>query len=213
MPRLALALCAVWFLSLFLVRSVVQWRRTGSTGWKGFHGRVGSLPWLAGTSVSLGLVLALLVPVGALLGWPGAAILFSNPAAHLAGAALAGVGTMGAVASQFSMGDSWRVGVDESEKTELVTSGLFAWVRNPIFSFMGLSLLGLLLMVPSTLALLACLLTLAGIQIQVRVVEEPYLEKTHGEAYARYCASAGRFVPRVGRLPIAGLDASAGGNR
>ena len=210
MPRLALTLCALWFLSLFLVRSVVQWRRTGSTGWKGFHGRVGSLPWLAGTSVSLGLVLALLAPVGALLAWSGAAILFSNPAAHLAGAAMAVVGTVGAVASQFSMGDSWRVGVDESERTELVTSGLFAWVRNPIFSFMGLSLLGLLMMVPNSLAVLACLLTLVGIQIQVRVVEEPYLERTHGEAYARYRASVGRFVPRVGRMSMAHLDAGAG---
>jgi len=209
-PRLALTLCVLWLFSLFVFRAVLQWRRTGSTGWKGFHGRVGSLPWMAGASMSLGLLLAALAPVGALSGWPGAAILLSNAAAHLAGAVFAVVGTVGAVASQFSMGDSWRVGVDESETTELVTSGLFSWVRNPIFSFMGLSLLGLLLMVPNSLAVLACLLLVVGIQIQVRVVEEPYLERTHGQAYARYCRSVGRFLPRLGRRSMADLDADIG---
>lgn len=211
MPRLALTLCVLWLFSLFVFRSVVQYRRTGSTGWRGFSGRVGSLPWIAGASMSLGLLIALLAPLGALLSWPGAAVLLSNASAHLAGAAFAVVGTVGAVASQFSMGDSWRVGVDESEKTELVTSRLFSWVRNPIFSFMGLSLLGLLFMVPNSLAVLACLLLVVGIQIQVRVVEEPYLKKTHGEAYARYCGSVGRFVPRVGRLPDGDPDADTGG--
>lgn len=199
MPRLAFALFVLWFVSLFGLRSVVQWRRTGSTGWRGFRGRVGSLPWLAGTSVSLGVLLALLAPLGALSGWPGGAVVFSEPAIHLFGAGLAVAGTVGALASQLAMGDSWRVGVDASETTELVTGGLFSWVRNPVFSFMGISLVGLALMVPNALAGLACLLTAVGIQVQVRVVEEPYLERTHGEAYARYRRSVGRFLPRPGR--------------
>jgi protein-S-isoprenylcysteine O-methyltransferase Ste14 len=200
MPRLALAFCILWFVSLFVVRSVVQWRRTGSTGFRGFHGRVGSLPWIGGASVSLGLALALVAPLGALLGWPGGGIVRSGLLIHLVGGALAVLGTAGALAAQFGMGNSWRIGVDESETTELVTGGLFAWVRNPIFTFMGLSLLGLLLLVPNALAALACGLTGLGIEIQVRVVEEPYLQKTHGERYARYAAAVGRFVPRVGRL-------------
>ncbi|MDJ0866296.1 MAG: isoprenylcysteine carboxylmethyltransferase family protein [Myxococcota bacterium] len=200
MPRSALAICALWFLSLFVVRSVVQWRRTGSTGFKGFHGRVGSLPWIGGTSVSLGLVLALLAPLGALQGWPGGALLFSSLPVHAAGSLIAVAGTVGAHAAQLAMGSSWRVGVDETETTQLVTDGLFSWVRNPIFSFIGVSGVGLLMMVPNGLAILAGLLTAAGIEIQVRFVEEPYLERTHGERYARYAAAVGRFVPRVGRL-------------
>ena len=53
MPRLALALLILWFVSLFVFRTIVQWRQTGSTGIKGFHGRVGSLSWLAGATASL----------------------------------------------------------------------------------------------------------------------------------------------------------------
>jgi protein-S-isoprenylcysteine O-methyltransferase Ste14 len=44
---------------------------------------------------------------------------------------------------------------------------------------------------------LACLI--AGIQIQVRAVEEPYLTRTHGTTYTAYTHRAGRFLPRTGR--------------
>ena len=52
MPRLALVLFAAWAGCLLVARSIVHWRATGSTGIKGFHGRVGSLPWLAGAAAS-----------------------------------------------------------------------------------------------------------------------------------------------------------------
>ena len=100
MPRLALALCIVWFVSLFLFRSALQWRRTGSTGLKGFHGPIGSLPWLAGVSVSAGLVLSPLAPVGALLDWPGATLLVVHLPSHAVGAAMASIGIAGWRASR-----------------------------------------------------------------------------------------------------------------
>ena len=37
-------------------------------------------------------------------------------------------------------------------------------------------------------------------QIQVRLVEEPYLRRVHGDAYRRYAASTGRFLPWIGRV-------------
>ena len=199
MPRLALALCVLWFVSLFVLRSVSQLRNTGSTGFKGFSGRVGSLPWIAGILVAIGLLLAPLAPIAALEDWSGGSLLIRNPALHALGAifALAGIG--GALFAQHSMGSSWRIGVDESETTELVTSGLFAWVRNPIFSFVWLSLLGLVLLVPNTIASLGAGATIVGIEIQVRAVEEPYLEATHGDDYREYTANVGRFFPKLTR--------------
>jgi protein-S-isoprenylcysteine O-methyltransferase Ste14 len=199
-PRLALAICGVWFFTLFVFRSIVQWRATGSTGVKGFHGRFGSLPWLAGVTASLGLVLAPLAPLAALYGWPGGSQLLVEPALHWLGAVLALVGITGGLLAQLAMGSSWRVGVDETERTELVTGGMFDQIRNPIFSFVGLSVIGLVLLVPNVISLLACALTFIGIEIQVRAVEEPYLLQTHGAEYARYTARVGRFVPTIGRL-------------
>ena len=203
MPRLALALCVLSFVSLFLFRTALQWKRTGSTGVKGFHGRVGSLPWIAGVTASLGIALAPFAPLAALLDWPGGALLLFDVPLQLAGAVLALLGITGALAAQLSMGNSWRVGVDEAEKTQLVTQGLYAWVRNPIFSFISLLALGLVLLVPNVFSVLAGSLTLLGIETQVRAVEEPYLKRTHGETYAHYAASVGRFLPGLGRLATA----------
>ena len=39
-----------------------------------------------------------------------------------------------------------------------------------------------------------------GLELQVRSVEEPYLLRTHGDAYRAYASRVGRFVPGIGRL-------------
>ena len=52
---------------------------------------------------------------------------------------------------------------------------------------------------PNPVALVALALWL-GLEIQTRMVEEPYLLKVHGSAYAEYAARVGRFVPGVGRI-------------
>ncbi len=200
MPRLALTLCVLGFVSLFVFRTVVQLRQTGSTGVKGFHGRIGSLPWLAGVAASLGLLLAPLGPIASLRAWSGGALLFTSEPINGVGALLAALGIVGALFAQLGMGASWRVGVDETETTALVTNGLFAWIRNPIFSFIWLSLAGLLLLVPNPISLLAAALTVIGIELQVRAVEEPYLASKHGDDYKHYAARVGRFVPGVGFL-------------
>jgi protein-S-isoprenylcysteine O-methyltransferase Ste14 len=209
MPRLALLLVALWFLALFVFRTALQWWRTGSGGIRGFSGTIGSLEWNAGLVISLGLAAGVLAPAAALLGWPGGGLLFRLEPVHWLGAGLAALGIAGALASQVAMGDSWRIGVDESETTALVTRGAFRWVRNPIFSFMLLSGAGLAALVPNAFSLLSFLLTLAGLEIHVRAVEEPYLAKTHGPAYCAYAARVGRFLPGVGRLDAASLEASA----
>ena len=200
MPRLALLLVSFWFLALFVFRTALQWWRTGSGGIRGFSGSVGSLEWSAGLLASLGMAAAVATPAVTLLGWPGGTVWISNAALHLAGAAVACIGIVGALVSQVTMGDSWRIGVDEGETTRLVTRGAFAWVRNPIFSFMVLSGAGLLAVLPTTFTLAAVALTVAGIEIQVRAVEEPHLDRTHGASYRDYASRVGRFAPGVGLL-------------
>jgi len=50
--------------------------------------------------------------------------------------------------AQAQMGASWRIGIDD-RPTRLVTSGLFALSRNPIFSGMFLTLAGVVLISPA----------------------------------------------------------------
>jgi protein-S-isoprenylcysteine O-methyltransferase Ste14 len=47
-------------------------------------------------------------------------------------------------------------------------------------------------------ALAGFVLLVVTIELQVRVVEEPYLLTVHGDAYRGYLADVGRFVPSVG---------------
>jgi protein-S-isoprenylcysteine O-methyltransferase Ste14 len=47
-------------------------------------------------------------------------------------------------------------------------------------------------------AIVGFALLVLTIELQVRVVEEPYLLTVHGDAYRDYLAGVGRFVPGVG---------------
>ena len=90
--------------------------------------------------------------------------------------------------------------MDESERSDLVTEGPFSLARNPIFSAMLPTSLGLVLMVPSWVAILGFVALVLALELQVRVVEELYLRRAHGTSYAEYARRIGRFVPGVGRL-------------
>jgi protein-S-isoprenylcysteine O-methyltransferase Ste14 len=120
-----------------------------------------------------------------------------HPVVAGAGLVLAGAGIGLTFWAQLAMGASWRIGVDPAERTALVTSGPFAVVRNPIFSTMALTAVGLTLMAPTAIGLIALAVLVGALEIQVRGVEEPYLRGVHGEAFAAYAARTGRFVPRI----------------
>ena len=62
-----------------------------------------------------------------------------------------------------------------------------------------LTLTGLTLMVPNPIAIAGLLIAIAGIQLQVREVEEPYLRRVHGHTYRDYTTRVGRFLPWLGR--------------
>jgi protein-S-isoprenylcysteine O-methyltransferase Ste14 len=196
----ALGLYTAGLLLAFGVRTWVQIRRTGTSGYRGISGRPGSLPWWGGVLFPVAVLLGLLAPVLALVGatapWPPLA----HGAVAVGGFAVAVAGLVGVLAAQAAMGSSWRIGVDEGERTDLVTRGLFALVRNPIFTGMGAVMIGVAVMVPTALAVAAVVCLIAAVQIQVRVVEEPYLQRAHGAAYAGYAARAGRFLPGFGRI-------------
>jgi protein-S-isoprenylcysteine O-methyltransferase Ste14 len=207
MTATALALYVVYLGVGFGLRTWLQWRRTGDTGWRGISGRFGSPEWWAGVLFTAALVAGVLGPVTALLRLDPVPVL-TGSAVQVVGVVSATVGVLATFATQLAMGTSWRIGVDETERTDLVTTGPFALVRNPIFTAMAATGLGLALMVPNLVALLGFVLLLVALQLQVRVVEEPYLLRTHGTAYAAYAATVGRFIPGLGRLTYERADAA-----
>ncbi|MEU2393713.1 isoprenylcysteine carboxylmethyltransferase family protein [Streptomyces sp. NPDC007369] len=192
----ALGLHLGWAGFAFGIRAAVQRRRTGDAGFRGISGRPGEAAWWAGVLFVAALLGGAAAPVAALA---GVSSLDGGAALHGVGLAVALAGMALTTVAQMAMGASWRVGVDAGERTALVTSGVFAHVRNPVFTAMAVTALGLGLMVPNLIAGAALVALVAAVQLQVRVVEEPYLASLHGDEYAAYSAGTGRFLPGVGR--------------
>lgn len=193
----ALILYAAWFVLAFGLRTLLALRRTGDSGWRGLSGRPFGLEWSAGVLFVVALVIGAAAPIAALAGMDP---LVDSDAAAWTGAVIASIGVLLTLLAQLSMGESWRIGVDERERTALVTEGAFRLARNPIFSAMLVTAVGLTLMVPNALAAVGLAALIVALELQVRGVEEPYLASVHGQAYADYAARVGRFLPGVGRL-------------
>lgn len=96
------------------------------------------------------------------------------------------------------MGKSWRMGIDPNEKTSLVVTGPYAYVRHPIYALSLMMMLATMMTIPSPLMLTAGAVHLALLVWEARR-EEHYLAALHGEKYRMYCSQVGRFMPSVGR--------------
>lgn len=197
MDGMALTLYLVFGMVAFGWRTWLQWRRTGDSGLR-LHATVGTLQWWAKLAFVLAIVGGVAAPIAGLAGLDPVGVLDESSIQWI-GAVIAVVGIGATAAAQWQMGNSWRIGVDTSERTGLVTSGVFGHVRNPIFSAMVVTAVGFTLMVGNVVAIVALVALLVALEVQVRFVEEPYLRSVHGSDYERYAAQAGRFLPRAGR--------------
>lgn len=200
MAYLALIFYAVFLALAFGMRTFIQIKRTGSSGFHGVSGRPGSLEWFSGVAFAAALAAGVAAPVLVITGVLEPVAALDQTGVQIAGVVLAVAGCALTLVSQVSMGDSWRIGVDPDEETDLVTDGAFQLVRNPIFAAMVPAAIGLALMVPNPVALIGAAGLITAVELQVRAVEEPYLIRTHGRAYLDYAARVGRFFPGVGRI-------------
>lgn len=109
------------------------------------------------------------------------------------GVALCLAGLLLLLWSLVSFGRSFRVGIDEDSPDRLVTTGVFALSRNPIYVAFAVILLGQFLIF-SNWILLAYLG--AGFWLFHRQVlrEEKFLNKQYGQAYADYCQRVRRYL-------------------
>jgi protein-S-isoprenylcysteine O-methyltransferase Ste14 len=197
---LALVLYGVFLFGALVLRVIMHRRATGFSGVNGvLSGKPGSAVWWTGLAMLLAFVTSVAAPVVQLAGLDPVGAL-DTTAVRIVGAVVAVLGFLGTVVSQHMMGPSWRVGVNPEETTGLVTSGPFTVVRNPIFTATVMCFAGLTLLAPNVVALIGFVLALVAVELQVRVVEEPYLRRVHGDAYIGYGRRVGRFVPGLGRF-------------
>ncbi|HAS11246.1 MAG TPA: isoprenylcysteine carboxyl methyltransferase [Acidimicrobiaceae bacterium] len=198
MHTLALVLYAVFFGAAFGWRTWLQWHRTGDTGLR-MHADLGTLQWWAKLGFVAALVAGVVAPVAGLAGLSPVPLLDVGWL-RLVGAGVAALGILATVGAQWQMGEAWRIGVDPVERTVLVTAGVFARIRNPIFTAMVIAASGFTLLVANWVAVVGLIALVSALEVQVRAVEEPYLARIHGATYDSYAAGAGRFLPGIGRI-------------
>jgi protein-S-isoprenylcysteine O-methyltransferase Ste14 len=93
----------------------------------------------------------------------------------------------------WTMGRSWRIGIESRPACSLVTHGIFACSRNPIFLGFGCMAAGTFLILGRVIFLLLALLSIWLIHSQI-LREEKFLAEAHGENYRAYRTRTGRYL-------------------
>lgn len=117
-------------------------------------------------------------------------------AVRVIGAIMSVCGTVIFIVAVWTMQDSWRAGVPKTDKTELITSGIYKISRNPAFLGFDLLYIGTLLMFFNWIL---CGLTVFAVimyHLQIVNVEEDFLFSTFGNEYLQYKNKVCRYIGR-----------------
>ncbi|MEP7181332.1 MAG: isoprenylcysteine carboxylmethyltransferase family protein [Betaproteobacteria bacterium] len=93
------------------------------------------------------------------------------------------------------MGRNWRMDTSAERPSEIITDGLFARIRHPIYAFSMLLVLCSAIIVPTLPMAVVAVVNIVLVNLKARN-EERQLLASGGEEYARYLQRTGRFVPR-----------------
>lgn len=187
MQRYFAALAIVLLLGMVLTRALWMKRQ----GIRAFHfGRIDKTDYLIPPVAFFYFYLVF----AAAFHWPTVSrqLLFDSEIISWIGVLLFLAGLCLFLLSLISFGRSFRVGIDTEKPDKLVTTGVFAFSRNPIYLAFALVLLGQFLVFPNWL-ILAYLV--AGVWLFHRQVlrEEEYLRRHYGEEFDGYCKRVGRY--------------------
>lgn len=100
------------------------------------------------------------------------------------------------ICSVVTMRDSWRAGISEHEKTELVTRGIYQISRNPAFLGFDLVYIGILMMFFNWILLVLSIFAILMLHFQIVNVEEDFLKTMFCESYLDYQKKVNRYLGR-----------------
>ena len=118
---------------------------------------------------------------------------WSSLAPGWAGLILCIAAVVGFALALASFGDSFRVGIDENKPDKLITAGVFAVSRNPIYVCFLSFFAGLFLIHRNIVIAVATVLFALAIHRQV-LREERFLASHYGGEYEEYCKKVRRYL-------------------
>lgn len=116
--------------------------------------------------------------------------------ARILGAVIGASGVAVFFAAVLTMRDSWRAGVSETDKTELVTAGIYQISRNPAFLGFDLVYIGILLLFFNWVLFAVSVFAAVMFHLQIVNVEEDFLTVSFGEDYLQYRKKVNRYLGR-----------------
>ena len=115
---------------------------------------------------------------------------------RIVGICIAVTGVAVFITSVVTMRDSWRAGVSKTDKTDLVTSGIYSFSRNPAFLGFDLVYIGILLMFFNLILFIISVFGVVIFHLQIVNVEEDFLIDTFREEYINYKKKVCRYFGR-----------------
>ena len=185
---LALLVLAVFY-GIYVVKLGRQKRRgiqTMQVG-RGKDAQTHTVETLMGIA-TVGIIPAQLLSIG--FGWS------HLPAgARFTGFCVAMLGDLIFLLSVLCMKNSWRAGIPDNDRTELVTGGIYAYSRNPAFLGFDLQYIGVLLMFCNLLTAVFTAFAITMLHLQI-LQEERYLTSAFGAEYLHYRRRVFRYLGR-----------------
>jgi protein-S-isoprenylcysteine O-methyltransferase Ste14 len=109
------------------------------------------------------------------------------------GILLAGLGVLFFILAITTMRDSWRAGIDESQKTSMVTRGVYNISRNPAFVGFDLLYIGSALAMPGVVIAVMAAAGVLFMHLQI-LEEESFLPRIFGDEYVEYKKKTPRYL-------------------
>ena len=193
---LLFAYLILYFLLVFVLRSILLWKKIGinpltfnkTDDAHGFNGKVFTL---------ISFLELIVVGIYAFKNkWYEYLLPFwylENPTLQKIGWTFLFLSLIVVWISQSQMANSWRIGIDENNKTKLVTNGMFSISRNPIFLGIMIANIGLFLVIPNAFTLLITSLSTISINTQIRL-EEEFLKREFENDYLEYAKKVRRWI-------------------
>ena len=140
---------------------------------------------------TVGIIPAQLLSIG--FGWSHLPV-----SARFTGFCVGVIGDLIFLLSVLCMKDSWRAGIPDKDRTELVTDGIYAYSRNPAFLGFDLQYIGVLLMYCNLLTGMFTVFAIVMLHLQI-LQEEKFCAAAFGESYLQYKSRVCRYLGRKKR--------------
>jgi protein-S-isoprenylcysteine O-methyltransferase Ste14 len=120
-------------------------------------------------------------------------IYYSSNLLTIIGSILITIGLLTSSIASLNLKSSWRIGVDDNEKTDLIINGIYKISRNPYFLSYDFVLIGMMCCLLSPFIIIPAIITIVLFHLMI-LKEEVYLENQHKDEYKKYRNNVRRYI-------------------